>query len=98
MREWIIHGCPYWGVWGMGGGGGGSPTAENLHLLPRIFQNWNSKVNSLSVLNTKYIITSFLRQFLENCKDEIDMGRLEVVMHSEIQFFSSLPLYTFLWG
>ena len=45
-----------------------------------------------------HFVTSFLRQFFENCKDGNDMGRQEIVMHSEIQVFSSLPLYTFLWG
>ena len=35
----------------------------------------------------RHFVTSFLRQFFENCKNENDMGRLEVVMHSEIQGF-----------
>ena len=34
-----------------------------------------------------HFVTSFLRQILENCKDGNDMGRLKVVMRSEIQFF-----------
>ena len=34
-----------------------------------------------------HFVTSFLRQFFENCKDDNDMGRLEVVMRLEIQFF-----------
>ena len=34
-----------------------------------------------------HFVTSFLRRFLENCKDGNDMGRLKVVMRSEIQFF-----------
>ena len=32
-------------------------------------------------------VTSFIRQFFENCEDGNDMGCLEVVMHSETQFF-----------
>ena len=40
-----------------------------------------------------YFVTSFLRQFFENCKDGNDMGRLEVFIRLEI--FSSLSLYTF---
>ena len=32
-------------------------------------------------------VTSFLRRFFENCKDGDDMGRLEVAMRLEIQFF-----------
>ena len=75
MRELVIQGCPYWGLWGV------PLSAENL-------------------LNPLYhhFVASFLRQIFENCKDGNDMGLLEVVMHSEIQFFSSLLLYTFLWG
>ena len=34
-----------------------------------------------------HFVTSFLRQFFENCKDDNDMGRLEIVMRLEIQFF-----------
>ena len=34
-----------------------------------------------------HFVTSFLRQFSENCKDGNDMGHLEVVMRLEIQFF-----------
>ena len=47
------------------------------------------KLIVISVLNTKCIIlvTSFLIKFFENCKDGNDMGRLKVVMRSEIQFF-----------
>ena len=39
----------------------------------------------------------FLRQFFENCKDGSDMGRLEVVMCLEIQFFLvSVIVYIFM--
>ena len=34
-----------------------------------------------------HFVTSFLRQFFENCKDGNDMGHLEFVMSLEIQFF-----------
>ena len=33
-----------------------------------------------------HFVTSFLRQFFENYKDGNDMGDLEVIMRSEIQF------------
>ena len=32
-------------------------------------------------------VTSFLRQLFENCNDGNDMGRLDVVMRLEVQFF-----------
>ena len=34
-----------------------------------------------------HFISSILQQFFENCKDGNDMGRLEIVMRLEIQFF-----------
>ena len=37
-------------------------------------------------------VTSFLRQFFENCEDGNDMGRLEVVMDSETQLFSVIGI------
>ena len=49
------------------------------------------KLTVLSLLNTKYFILKLLFcdnwQFFENCKDGNDMGRLEVLMCLEIQFF-----------
>ena len=77
----------YSGLSVLGGMGGVPPSAENLILPPRIFQNWNSKVFKRFKYKMHHFVTSFLRQFFENCKDGNDMGRLEVVMHSEIQFF-----------
>ena len=34
-----------------------------------------------------HFITSFMQQFIENCKDGNNMGRLEVAMRLKIQFF-----------
>ena len=45
-----------------------------------------------------HFVTSFLRQFFENCKDGNDMGRLEVVMHSEIQFFFVIAIVYIFMG
>ena len=43
-------------------------------------------------------VTSFLRQFLENCKLGNDMGRLKVVMRLEIQFFLVIVIVSIFMG
>ena len=56
---------------------------------PVMFQNWNSKVSSLSVLNTECFIlyNFFIATILKTAKMANDMERLEVLMRQEIQIF-----------
>ena len=54
-----------------------------------MFQNWNSKVSGLSVLNTEcFILYNFsIATILKTAKMANDMERLEVLMRQEIQIF-----------
>ena len=45
-----------------------------------------------------HFVTSFLRQFFEKCKDGNDMGRQNIVMHSEIQFFFVIAIVYIFMG
>ena len=45
-----------------------------------------------------HFVTSFLRQFFENCKDGNDMGHLEFVMSLEIQFFLVIAIIYIFMG
>ena len=60
-----------------------------LATPPIMFQNWNSKVSSLSVLNTECFIlyNFFIATILKTAKMANDMERLEVLMRQEIQIF-----------
>ena len=45
-----------------------------------------------------HFVTSFLRQFFENCKDGNGMGHLEFVMSLEIQFFLVIAIIYIFMG